>query len=60
MGFRLEGNKCPLCLKSLLRNRHTVEECLEDYSQKLIDPLVQSVPQNEVAWEIYEEDIEVT
>ena len=60
IGFRFDGNKCLLCLKSLLHNRHTVEECLEDHSRKLIDPLVQSVPQNEVTWKIYEGDIEVT
>ena len=32
IGFHLDGNKCPLCSSSLLHNRHTMEDCLEDYS----------------------------
>ena len=44
MEFHLDRNQCPLCLKSLLHNMHTVEECLEDYCHKLTDPQVQAVP----------------
>ena len=60
IGFHLDWNQCPLCLKSLLHNWHMVEECLEDHSRTLINPLVQSVPKNEVTWKIYGGDIEIT
>ena len=58
--FRLEGNQCPLCSKSLLHDRHTIEDCLEDYSRELEDPEVQAVPKVEAKWKIYGGDIEIT
>ena len=60
MEFCLEGNQCPLCSKSLLHDRHTIEHCLEDYSWKLVDPQVQAIPKTEATWKIYEGDIEIT
>ena len=60
IGFCLDGNKCLLCSSSLLHNRHTMEDCLEDYSRELTDGELQAVPRNEVTWKIYEGDIEVT
>ena len=60
MEFCLEGNKCPLCLESLLHNWHTIENCLEDHSRQLTDENQQAFPRNEVTWRIYEGDIEVT
>ena len=60
MECRLEGNKCPLCLASLLHNRHTIEDCLKDYSRQLADAEQQAFPRNEVTWKIYEGDIEIT
>ena len=60
IGAHLDGNTCPLCLKSLQHNRHTVETCLESHSWMLTDPEVQAFPWNEVSWKIYEGDIEVT
>ena len=56
----LEGNQCPLCSTSLLHNRHTIEDCLKDYAQQLMDMDQQAFPRNEVTWKIYEGDIEVT
>ena len=56
----LEGNQCPLCLESLLHNLHTIENCLKDHSRQLTDENQQAFPRNEVAWRIYEGDIEVT
>ena len=44
----LEGNQCPLCLESLLHNRHTIENCLKDHSQQLMDENQQVFPRNEV------------
>ena len=40
----LDGNTCPLCLKSLLHNRHTVETCLESHGRILTDSEVQAFP----------------
>ena len=56
----LEGNQCPLCSKSLLHDRHTMEDCLKDYVRQLMDTEQQAFPQNEVTWKIYEGDIEIT
>ena len=56
----LEGNQCPLCSKSLLHDRHTIEDCLKKYVRELTDTDSQAFPQTEVTWKIYEGDIEVT
>ena len=58
--FCLEGNQSPLCSKSLLHNRHTLENCLEDYSRVLEDTETQAIPEVQATWKIYEGDIEVT
>ena len=58
--FCLNGNQCLICLASLKHNRHTVEDCLEDYSWELTDKELQVIPWTEVTWKIYEGDIEIT
>ena len=56
----LEGNQCPLCSRSLLHDKHTIEDCLQKYARELTDTDTQAIPQTEVTWKIYEGDIEVT
>ena len=57
---RLEGNQCPLCSKSLLHDRHTLEDCLEDYSRVLENAETQAIPRVQATWKIYVGDIEIT
>ena len=60
MEYRLDGNLCLVCGDSLESRQHTIEDCLEDYTQTLKDTETLVFSKTEVAWKIHEGGIEIT